>query len=451
MSLLVRAPRRARQTSRRRANLPRRVIPSGLAVIGLVGAVIVFALTAYNGVPWVGYRSLYVNAPAVGDLQQHDPVRVAGLRVGQVDSLSVTRTGLARIGLQIDPSLHAVPADTTAEIRADGLLGARFVELIPGSSPSTLPWGATIAVGSGAKTFGVPELLNTFDQRTLTEIGNMTNGLGEGLLGNGTRLNGGLQSAAPAQVPFQQIVSAVLSRPESVAAFVPSTESALAPLDSSRDQISGLFAPTARAIAPFADRARAVRSTFDQAPSALTAATTGLGRGQALLQSTTSLARSIDATLPYAPAGLGAATRLLRVGPKTLPMADRLLMSVRPAVPAVLTITRRLSPTLSPLSQALTSLEPLLGRLAQYRCDVVNFGAVFRSMTGFASVGAPGGFGPDGQFRLQVIPSPVETFDTGITPQDQSLAHFDPYPTPCQFTGPGSTIDPVQKLRGSLP
>ena len=431
--------------------MPRRVIPSGLAVIALIAGLIVFALTAYSGVPWVGYRSLYVDAPAVGDLQQHDPVRVAGLRVGQVDSLSITRTGTAKVGLQIDPSLRALPADTTAEIRADGLLGARFVELIPGTSASTLPWGSTITVGANAKTFGVPELLNTFDQRTLTEIGNMTSGLGEGLLGNGTRLNGGLQSAAPAQVPFQEIVAAALSRPGSVTAFVPSTESALAPLDASRVQISGLFAPTAQAIAPFADRAYSVRSIFDQAPSALSAATTGLGRGQVLLQATTALARSIDATLPFAPSGLRAATRLLTVGPRTLPVADGLLRMVPAAVPAVLTITSRLSPTLSPLSQALTSLEPVLNRIAEYRCDTVNFGAVFRSMTGFASAGAPGGYGPDGQFRLQVIPSPVETLDTGITPQDQSLAHFDPYPSPCQFTGPGSTTDPVQSLTKALP
>jgi virulence factor Mce-like protein len=425
------------------------VIPTGLLVIALLAAVIGFALTAYSGVPWISYRTLYVNAPAVGDLQEHDPVRVAGLRVGQVDSLSITPAGIARIGLQIDPSLHALPADTTAQIRADGLLGARFVELQPGSSSSGLPWGATITVGANAKTFGVPELLNTFDQRTLTEIGNMTNGLGQGLYGNGTRLNSGLQSAAPAQVPFQQIVSAVLSRPASLTALLPSTEAALAPLDQSRTQISGLFAPAARAIAPLAQPS--VQTVLDRAPSALDAATTGLGRGEVLLKATTALARSVDATLPFAPAGLTAATRLLSVGPKTLPTADTLLRTVRPAVPAVLTITSRLSPTLSPLSQALTSLEPVLGELAAYRCDVVNFGAVFRSMTGFASAGAPGGSGPDGQFRLQVIPSPVETLDTGITPQDRSLAHFDPYPAPCQFTGSGSTVDPVQQLSKALP
>jgi hypothetical protein len=127
------------------------------------------------------------------------------------------------------------------------------------------------------------------------------------------------------------------------------------------------------------------------------------------------------------------------------------LRAVHPAVPAVLQITRQVSPVLAPLSQALTSLEPLLGRIAQYRCDIANFGAVFRSMTGFASDGAPGGYGPAGQFRLQVIPSPAETLTTGITPADQSLAHFDPYPTPCQFTGSGSTTDPVQQLTVGLP
>ncbi|MHB8693630.1 MAG: MlaD family protein [Solirubrobacteraceae bacterium] len=451
MGSTVRAPRRARQSSRRTRNLPRRVIPSGLMVIGLVAAVITFALTAYNGIPLKGYRSLYLDAPAVGNLEQHDQVRIAGQRVGQVSSISITPAGLARVQLQIEPSTPALPVDSTSEIRAAGLLGARYIELIPGPSSRMLPSGSTLTIPLNAKTFGVPELLNTFNDPTLIELGNMPRGLGDGLLGNGTRLNAGLRSAAPAQVPFQQIVSVVLSRPGAVQALLPSANSALTPLDLSREQIGGLFAPTARAIAPFADRAQSVQSIFDQAPSALDAATTGLGRGQALLEATTALARAVNRTLPFAPAGLAAASRLLSVGPQTLPAADRLLRAVRPAVPAVLTITSHLSPTLAPLSQSLTSLEPLLQRIAQYGCDIANFGAVFRSMTGFASQGAPGGYGPAGQFRLQVIPSPAETLSTGTTAGDKSLAHFDPYPSPCQFTGPNSTTDPVQKLSAGLP
>jgi ABC-type transporter Mla subunit MlaD len=117
------------------------VIPTGLLVIAIVGALIAFALTAYNGIPFKGYRSLYVDAPAVGNLEQHDDVRIAGQRVGQVSSLSITRAGVARVGLQIEPSTSVLPADTTVQIRAAGLLGARYVELIPGTSSRRLSWG----------------------------------------------------------------------------------------------------------------------------------------------------------------------------------------------------------------------------------------------------------------------------------------------------------------------
>lgn len=418
---------------------PRRVIPRGLLVIGLLLALVVFALYAYNGIPFKGYKTLYVKAPAVGNLEQHDDVRLAGQRVGQVRGLSITKDGEALLKLQIEPSTPTLPVGTTVEIRAAGLLGARFLQLIPGHSSRKLPFGSTISVGPNAKTFGIPELLKTFDQPTRVELGNMTRGLGLGLLGNGVRLNNGLQSAAPEQVPFQQIVASLLSRPGAVEQFLPSTNSALAPLDQARSELTAMFAPTSAAIRPFADRAASVKALFDQAPSALSEANSGLGHGETLLNSTASLARSINGTLPEAPAALTAATRLLQDGPRTLPQATKLLQAVNPAVPAVLRITRSLNPVLTPTSQALNALDPLLNRLGQYRCDVVNFAAVFRSMTGFAS---PGPNGPNGQFRLQVIPSPVENFDTGsqLAPK---LVHFDPYPAPCEFTGPASVTDPL--------
>src|SRR5207244_3542441 len=109
------------------------------------------------------YRTLYVDARAVGNLRAHDPVRVAGVRVGQVGGLRISSGGRARVRLQLEPDAPPFQTNSKVAIRAAGLLGARYVELVPGRVGTPLADGATIHAGDNALTFGVSEALDTFD------------------------------------------------------------------------------------------------------------------------------------------------------------------------------------------------------------------------------------------------------------------------------------------------
>ena len=76
------------------------------------------------------------------------------------------------------------------------------------------------------------------------------------------------------------------------------------------------------------------------------------------------------------------------------------------------------------------NLIPLVTRVGRYGCDFVNFGAVFRSMTGFGGTGeGPGG--PAMEFRLQAIPPTVSQV-TG-TSEQSNLVIRDGYPAPCKY------------------
>src|SRR5207253_997437 len=143
---------------------------------------------AYNGVPGRSYSTVYVEVPQIGNLLQHDQVRIAGVRVGQVERRSITPDGHTRLALQLEPGV-SLPADTTVAIRASGLLGARYVQLVPGRSTRVLASGSTIRAPGSSITIGLPEALDTFDAQTRGALGSTLGELGTGLLGHGTQLN----------------------------------------------------------------------------------------------------------------------------------------------------------------------------------------------------------------------------------------------------------------------
>ncbi|HEX9941831.1 MAG TPA: MlaD family protein [Thermoanaerobaculia bacterium] len=89
--------------------------------------------------------------PSVAGLDDKASVRVAGVRVGQVDGVGLQGTR-ARITLALDKPL-ALTVGTRARVANLGLLGEKYVELIPGPPNNPrLPEGAVL-VGISPPTF----------------------------------------------------------------------------------------------------------------------------------------------------------------------------------------------------------------------------------------------------------------------------------------------------------
>lgn len=403
----------------------------GLAVVAVLGVIAAFAVSAYDGVPLRGYRTLYVTTPAVGNLRSHDPVRIAGVRVGQVAELQISANGHARVRLQLEPDAPELPDDTRVAVRAAGLLGARYVELAPGRSQRMLAPRATIRAGADTLTFGVPELLETYDARTRTALRAMFGELGKGMLGQGGRLNDGIRIASGAQRPAQALIQSMLARRGAAQRLFPSLDQAATAMAASGDDLSRLFAPAAAAMRPFVDRRSATWAALDEAPLALSSATAGLREGRRLLAATRALAKAAHATLPAAPSGLRVASALLRTSHTPLRRTASLLSAARPAVPAALRITAAMSPVLGPMRSGFDELAAMMADIGPHGCDIQNFGAVFRSMTGVGFT--PGGeVGALSQFRFQVIPSPAENSGTE---SPEAVRMRDTYSPPCKYLG----------------
>jgi phospholipid/cholesterol/gamma-HCH transport system substrate-binding protein len=81
----------------------------------------------------------------IGDLKVGSPVTMAGVNVGEVDSIKFnSQTYKAVVGLRIDTQYKEIPDDSFASINTQGLLGGKYIGLTPGGSDTFLKNGSHI-------------------------------------------------------------------------------------------------------------------------------------------------------------------------------------------------------------------------------------------------------------------------------------------------------------------
>jgi phospholipid/cholesterol/gamma-HCH transport system substrate-binding protein len=108
-------------------------------------AAIAYLSIQVGGVSYAGRGGLVLQATfdQIGGLKPRAPVSVAGVSVGQVRSIQLDDRLRARVTLEVDKGL-ALPVDSSAAIRTEGLLGDQFVALEPGGEDALLKNGDEI-------------------------------------------------------------------------------------------------------------------------------------------------------------------------------------------------------------------------------------------------------------------------------------------------------------------
>ena len=129
--------------------LNKRIIEILVGLFMLAGIIAAFVL-AFKVSGFSAYSSrdsYHVEAifDDIGDLKVRAPITVAGVRIGEVDSIRVdSMTFKAHVGMRIDKKQNRLPSDTTAKILTAGLIGANYIELIPGYESADLKEGDVI-------------------------------------------------------------------------------------------------------------------------------------------------------------------------------------------------------------------------------------------------------------------------------------------------------------------
>jgi phospholipid/cholesterol/gamma-HCH transport system substrate-binding protein len=92
----------------------------------------------------VGYR-IYTHVESAAGLDKNSPVRIAGVEVGKVEQVSLD-------GLKAKVTIHLpfkvkLPEGSKVFVKSAGLLGEKYIEIVPGSGPQVIPAGGSIEEG----------------------------------------------------------------------------------------------------------------------------------------------------------------------------------------------------------------------------------------------------------------------------------------------------------------
>jgi phospholipid/cholesterol/gamma-HCH transport system substrate-binding protein len=132
-----------------------RTLEISVGAFVLAGALaLVFLAVKVSGVNFTGSRDSYTVLARFDDvagLRERAKVSMAGVAIGRVTGIEADLDyGEAIVRLELDGLAGGLPADTGAQILTEGMLGARYINLLPGIDEETLEEGDMILDTQGA-------------------------------------------------------------------------------------------------------------------------------------------------------------------------------------------------------------------------------------------------------------------------------------------------------------
>ena len=255
-------------------------------VTGMATAVLAVSIANINVGDTLRYTARFTDVTA---LNAGDDVRIRGVRVGQVDELSVVDQNLALVTFSVDRSMP-LPADVTATIKYRNMVGQRYVALDRGEklSDDVLAADAEIPLDRTHPALDLTDLFNgfkpLFQALSPKDVNDLSGEIIQVLQGEGgtveslLRHTGSLTSTLAGR---DQVIGQVITNLNSVLDNINGQGDALTTLVSALQQlVSGLAGDRTAigdAVEGLADLTGATAGLLDQARQPLKDSISGLG------------------------------------------------------------------------------------------------------------------------------------------------------------------------------
>jgi virulence factor Mce-like protein len=252
----------------------RRIVAIALLVVGLP-AVLALSLGASSptGSDYV-VRAVFDNASF---LNPGEDVKVAGVKVGQVQRLDVTKDKKAAVILDIaNTGFAPFHADGHCTIRPQSLIGERYVECTPGTSAApelpTIPKGLP---GSGQRLLTLDHTSSPVD---IDLVGNVMrlpfrqrlaiiiNEFGTALAGNSSALNQAIHRANPALRQTDEVLNILASQNRTLAELAHNSDVVLTPLAGQRKRLAHFVVAANATGQATAERSADIERSFQRLP-----------------------------------------------------------------------------------------------------------------------------------------------------------------------------------------
>jgi phospholipid/cholesterol/gamma-HCH transport system substrate-binding protein len=218
--------------------------------------------------PWDSefrFSADFDKAPGVRP-QALEEVRIAGVSVGRIRSASVTNSGDARLGLEIDPT-QVVYQNAQLLLRTKSPLNVMYVELNPGTPDAPrLQSGGVIPITQTQRAAQPYELLDKLDDRTQAALTSLLDQAQVGLRGAGSTLPTSLDATRQTMVTFKPVIDALVQRRQHLADLVHAFSTIATAVGHDGTRMSGLTASMDQTLSALASRDVQLQATLRALP-----------------------------------------------------------------------------------------------------------------------------------------------------------------------------------------
>jgi len=353
----------------------RRPLLIGLLALGAVVAVVV-GIGCGGGGGGYQVRAMFNNAFTV---IAGEDVKVAGVKVGKIDSLDLDHNTAAVVLDITDPGFQDFRADASCTIRPQSLIGERYVECTPtqphGPGEPPAPRLKKIQHGPGKGQYLLPVrntinpidldlVLNTYRLPVRQRLSILVNELGTGLAGNGKALRQAVRNADPALRETDRVLALIAEQNQVLKQLADSGDRVLAPLAANREHVASFIDKANTTAQATAERRGDLEASLQKFPGFLRALKPTMVKLGALAdqmtpavtdlnRSGTDISRFIKGLGPFSQAGIPAIKSL---GDASVPGRSALL-AAKPVVGDLRGFASQGRPLVRNVADLLTSLQ----------------------------------------------------------------------------------------------
>lgn len=363
----------------------------GAATVLIVIVGIFLTYNANKGLPFVPTYDVTVEVPTAAGLTEGNEVRVAGFRVGIIDTIepNVHEDGkvTALLHLKLQKSIEPIPKDTTYFVRQRSTLGARFLALDLGDDSAGVPAGGTLPGRQARASVDLDQLFDMFSDRTRQGIRGSLTGFGNAFAGRGQDLNITIQRLAPLFDRLEPVAGNLADPATRLGAFVGNLGATQAIVASVAVENADWFANMDTTFSALADVTGDIQKTIEESPPTEAQVTADLPGTRPLLKNLRLLASDLK---PGANALPSVASNFATAVTKGTPTLKRSVAFNRRLAGTFASLkdfseNAQVPLALDKVNELVTSLDPLVAFLtpAQTVCNYATL--LFRNLASVAS------------------------------------------------------------------
>ncbi len=318
-----------------------------------------------------GYR-FTVPFKEAGQLAQEADVRISGVRVGTVKSITTDPvSGSSKVVVQMLPQYSPVAQDSRAMLRAKSLLGENYLELTPGSpnGPFVADNG-TLPQGNIKPSVELDEIFRAFDPKTREAFGTWQQQLAIAGTGYGRDLNDAFALLAPLEEQAASLGKVLNRNQAALSSLVHDTGVVFSALSARGNEFASLIVNSNRVFSTTAAANQQLADTFVALPTFQRESRKTLDRLVVFGDTTNPLVTQLQ---PVAKALAPTAASLEAVAPDL----NDLFIGLGPAItasekglPATDSFLAATPPLLEAVDPLAANLNPLFQYIGQYPNDI---------------------------------------------------------------------------------